>query len=207
MRKKKRVRHAILQFSSVKQVALPRIAISHALFFLNFLGGVMKISSYATLASFALAVICFQLVVCAGAVAQSSPIKVSIDTKNGQHTFKPGEQIILIITVENISDSAAALPQTCAALDCDTLDNEISLTDASGDSPPMTALGKKITSVSSLGPRRALRLQPGASKQINLDVSQLYDLSSPGKYAISVSRFVRSPRGKAKSNSLTVVIR
>ncbi len=144
---------------------------------------------------------------CVMAVGQSSPIEVSIEIKAHQHTFHPGEQIIPVITVENTSDSAAELPQTCVGLDCDTLDNEISLTDASGHSPPMTALGKKITSVSNLGPRRALRLQPGASKQVNLDISQMYDLSSAGKYTISISRFVRSPRGSAKSNPLKIVIR
>ena len=161
----------------------------------------MRISSYAMLAAVALTG--YLASPCAEAVGQSSPVKVSIETKKSQYTFHPGEQIVLLITVENTSDVEAELSSSS-----DTLDNKVSLTDATGNSPPLTAFGKKVTSVfGMLGPRRALRLRPGASKQVSLDISQMYDLSRPGKYTISISRFVRSPRGTAKSSPLTIVIR
>lgn len=163
----------------------------------------MKISSYATFATFALAAIILLLVTSEEAAGQSSQIKVSVDTKESRHTFSIGEQIILVITVKNNGDSTAELSQSS-----DARDNQVSLTDASGHSLPMTALGKKITDVFNIsGPRRALRLQPGASIQIELDISQIYDLSSPGDYAVSISRFVRRPRGTAKSSPLKFAIR
>jgi uncharacterized repeat protein (TIGR01451 family) len=163
----------------------------------------MMIGSYGIFAAAILASAGFLMSHATVAVAQSSPIKVSIETKDGKHLFNPGEQITLLITVKNTSKVTAELSSSC-----DTLDNEVSLTDESDNSPPMTALGKKITSVFSMScPRRALRLPPGASQQINLDISQMYELSRSGKYTISISRFVRNPRGIAKSNSLTIVIR
>jgi hypothetical protein len=160
-------------------------------------------SSYTVLATVALTLIGYLASPCAEAVAQSSSVKVSIETKNRQYTFDAGEQIALMITVENTGDSEAELSRTC-----DMFDNEVSLTDSRGDSPPLTAFGKKATSVFGMPcPRRVLRLRPGASRQINLDISQMYDLSRPGKYTISISRFVRKPRGTAKSDPLMIVIR
>jgi uncharacterized repeat protein (TIGR01451 family) len=140
---------------------------------------------------------------CSDAFGQSSPIKVSIETKNRQRSFNPGEQIILLITVKNTSKVPAKLSRSC-----DTIDNKAFLTDASGHSPPMTDVGKKLTSIFDMYcSRRVLPLRPGASKQVNLDISQIYDLSSPGKYTISISRFVRSPRGTATSSPLLIVVR
>jgi hypothetical protein len=163
----------------------------------------MRISSYAMLAAVALTLTGYLASPCAEAVGQSTPVKVSIETENRQHAFHPGEQIVLLITVESAGDVEAELSSSS-----DTLDNKVSLTDATGNSPSLTAFGKKVTSVlGMLGPRRALRLRPGESKQISLDISQIYDVSRPGKYTVSISRFVRSPRGTAKSNPLTIVIR
>ena len=163
----------------------------------------MRISSHAMLAAVALALTGYLASPCAQAVGQASTVKVSIETKNRQHTFHPGEQIALVITVENTGNTEAELSRSC-----DTFDNKVSLTDSSGDSPPLTTFGKKVTSdFSNPCPRRALRLQPRASKQVNLDISQIYDLSRPDTYTVSISRFVRSPRGTAKSSPLTIVIR
>jgi len=162
----------------------------------------MRVTSYAMLAAATIILTGYLASPCAEAVAQSSPIKVSIETKNRQHTFDPGEQITLVITVENTGNIEAELSRSC-----DTLDNKVYLTDSSGNKPPMTVLGQKVTSVFDMScPRRALRLRPGASKQINLDMSQMYDLSRPGNYTISISRFVRNPRGTVKSSPLTFVI-
>ena len=163
----------------------------------------MRINSYAMLTAVA-AILTVYLVSCAEASGQSSPVKVSIQTKNGQHTFRSGEQIVLLITLKNTGAGESALSSSS-----DSHDNKVSLTDVTGNTPPLTEFGKKATSPMGMpGPRRALRLQPGESKQISLDISQIYDLSRPGKYTVSISRFVRSPlRGDVTSNPLTIEIR
>ena len=164
----------------------------------------MRINSYAMLVAVAIILTGYLVSPCAEISGQALPVKVSIETKNRQHTFHPGEQIVVLITIKNTSDFESQLPSTSDVM----LDNEVSLTDATGNSPPVTAFGKKLTSgMNRLGPRRTLRLQPGESKQISLDISQIYDLSLPGKYTLSISRFVRAPRGMVKSNPLKIVIR
>lgn len=162
----------------------------------------MRTNSYAKLAVAALTLTGYMATLGGQSVAQTSPVKVSIETNNSEDIFNAGEPIALVITVKNTGVVEAELSRSC-----DT-DNEVSLTDARGNPPPLTVLGKKVTSeFSNPCPRRALRLQPGESKQIRLDISQIYDLSRPGKYTISISRFVRKPRGTATSSPLTFVVR
>jgi hypothetical protein len=162
----------------------------------------MKVRFYAMFTAVALATTGFLSSPCAMTAGQSSSVQVSIEIKNRLRTFDPGEPVVLLITLQNTIDVTAELSRSC-----DTLDNVVELSDANGHSPPLTAVGQNFTSVFRMPcPRRALILRPGDRKQIDLDISKLYDLSRPGSYRISISRFVRSPRGTAKSSPLTIRI-
>jgi hypothetical protein len=140
----------------------------------------------------------------AQSVAEQSPaVYLSIQPKDQQYIFKSGEQIVLIILLENSTDKMVEFPLTC-----ESLDYKVSVVDGKGDTPPLTANGRRITSIFEMTCRRTtLRLQPRGNKQVSLNITQIFDLSRPGKYAITLTRYVRSPRGVVESTPLSIVIR
>ena len=115
---------------------------------------------------------------------------VTIDTVSDSKSFAVGEPLGIRITVKNTSDDVVNIARTC-----DARDYKVQITGPDGKSVTLTALGKRLTDRSDLTPcpRRNRILKSGETTLATLGLSQLYDLSSKGKYQVLVSRGGRGP--------------
>ena len=126
-----------------------------------------------------------------------------------------GTAVRIVATATNTSDKTIPFWQENAQ-DQGGVVYRVEVENAKGESAPDTKLGARFkrqddaAHISSpedvrLGSGVELPLKPGEQKDAEINVSLLYDLSSPGKYTIAVRR--ADSRGNVvKSNAVTVTV-
>lgn len=130
---------------------------------------------------------------------------------------KAGTELRMSVTVRNISHQTIKL----VSLADSSYEYEIKVRDANGHLAPAAARlrnrDKRLPRYS--GSTFARDLQPGASYVDHITVTELYDLTRPGKYTISVARQLnryevtvvgrppkKLPNATITSNSVTVTV-
>jgi hypothetical protein len=123
-----------------------------------------------------------------------SPITVSITTPS--QVAKIGEAIRVNITVKNTSDHSVKLYKALGPDGQAEAANQIEVLDADGkklpriDGPAVQVRGQIYHRQMPMS-RTMIRLDPGQSSEDFLILSNLFDLSKPGKYTVTVGHGLR----------------
>ena len=107
---------------------------------------------------------------------------------------------LLRITVTNLSSKLLRVPEAGAFFDY-----SITVLDHGGLPVPLTKEGDAIrTGKGNIVISRAIviQLQPGESHSEDLDLRRYYELKTPGKYTVQVTRELGTPPDKVSSNIL-----
>lgn len=127
------------------------------------------------------------------------PIPVAISL--ARNVVKSGAEVRVKVTLSNASKQelkftyATDDPITCAVV----------VNDAKGDPVPDTAAGKRVKNAHAAWHAQpaTYSLDPGETQTRECDVSDLYDMTAPGKYSIEVQQL----DGRAvRSNAVTVTV-
>jgi hypothetical protein len=114
-------------------------------------------------------------------------LEISTQVDNDKTAFKIGEVIVINLTVKNNDDVELFVHQSCA-----TLDYKLTVKDEYGQLVSLTKEGQRRTNrYEMICPSKKVQIEPGKSKQDNINLTQLYDLSATGKYYVSVNRSAR----------------
>ncbi|HTX36141.1 MAG TPA: hypothetical protein VME43_14020 [Bryobacteraceae bacterium] len=176
------------------------------------------------------------------AFAMASPLanepRFSITLSAPQTVFKAGSEVKIRLVFKNISSGEVPYGRTLGigVEPHGEFLNDVEVRDAKGDSMPKTdyyralrgdreaaaRLAGALNSGKPSGPvhvvigfnysMTAYMLKPGESREEDIVVSKLFDLSKPGQYTVTASRrlldYDNDPRSKiiAKSNALTITI-
>lgn len=147
-----------------------------------------------------------------GAHHQKQPFTLTLETP--KQPLKPGQLLLLRVKVTNTSDREVRVPiseGTPFATEVRKV-YQVHLLDERGRPappwvPPPSPKGKTVLRA---GSAKGAYLQPGKSLTDQVNLTQLYDLSRPGKYKIWIAEpFYRGPRrrnGLVKSNTITVTV-
>jgi hypothetical protein len=127
-------------------------------------------------------------------------------------SLKSGAELRLRITVKNISGRPIAFIRSPGSVPEEGFRYAIEVRDDQGRLAPISEyvreLKKKATGT--FESRYARWLKPGESFEDEVTTTKFYDLTRPGKYAISVSREIlpaqELPKGKVTSNSVIVTV-
>jgi hypothetical protein len=111
-------------------------------------------------------------------------LKITAQVDKDKTAFKVGEVIVISLTVKNNDDVELFVLQSCA-----TLDYKLTVKDEYGQLVSLTKEGQRRTTRSEIYcSYKTVKIEPGKSKQDNINLTQLYDLSAKGKYYISANR-------------------
>jgi hypothetical protein len=114
-------------------------------------------------------------------------LKITAQVDKDKTAFKIGEVIVINLTVKNNDDVELFVHQSCA-----TLDYKLTVKDEYGQLVSLTKEGQRRTNrYEMICPSKKVQIEPGKSKQDNINLTQLYDLSATGKYYVSVNRSAR----------------
>src|SRR6185437_6158558 len=120
---------------------------------------------------------------------------------------KVNSEVRINVTIRNTSNRAMYVSDSNGPVPSDYV---IDARDSQGRPAPDTDFARKLKSKEQgyFSSDTVFTLQPGESHKTALVVTKLYDLSSPGKYLIQVSRTVPKEfgGGAIKSNIVTVTI-
>jgi hypothetical protein len=127
-----------------------------------------------------------------------------------------GSEPKLSIVLKNTSDHEIMLGRSVQPGHGE-LHHDVEVRDDKGDLAPETEYHRKIKGRLSATPGKAppppnvrsdifIPMKPGETRNDDLTISKLYDLSKPGKYTIQVSRFDEDTKGVVKSNTITVSV-
>jgi uncharacterized protein (DUF58 family) len=145
---------------------------------------------------------------------QTSASSFSITISADQSTVKVGAPITIRILFKNTSNEEIALAKIPGDRKGEK-HNLVDVRDADGKMPPETeykqALEGKRDNVKGhvvlpMASNFTQFLKPGDVMQDNLDVTDLYDLSKPGRYTIQIERNDDISKTLVKSNVVTVTI-
>jgi len=125
-----------------------------------------------------------------------------------------GSEPKLSIVLKNTSDHEIMLGRSVQP-DHGELHHDVEVRDDKGDLAPETEYHRKIKGRLPATPGKAppppnvwsdilTSIKPGETRNDDLTISKLYDLSKPGKYTIQVSRFDEDTKAVVKSNTITV---
>lgn len=132
-----------------------------------------------------------------GANGPAIPISISV----ARNTVKSGSSVSVNVTLKNSTKQDLAFSYPSA----DPLTCMVVVRDASGNAVADTKLGQTLKSQHSAWQRPLVSytLNPGETQSRECAVSDLYDLSSPGKYSIEVTQL---DGRSVHSNVLTVTV-
>jgi hypothetical protein len=142
--------------------------------------------------------------------AARDPFRLTITAPD--KPLKAGAELRLLVTVTNTSSHSISLITSPGPVPEDAFRYEMAVRDEEGRSaPPSAYLRSKDEHVPVYyGSRFARTLKPGESFIDQITVTNFYDLSRPGKYAISVARALEPwqnlGKGTIKSNTVTVTV-
>jgi len=128
----------------------------------------------------------------------------ALELRSEQDSVPAGSEIKVEITLRNTSNrmirTSFGLPE---------FDYSVRVHDALGRIPAETALARNAKERSYFSNDQSFTLQPGESlPAATLLLTKLYDLSSPGRYTVQVSRAVPKELGggTVESNLLTIAV-
>jgi hypothetical protein len=125
---------------------------------------------------------------------------------------KAGSDILLRVTITNLTDHDLNFVTEPGPAFDQPLSYDISLRDENGRQAPPTALLRSLREQSTQKGWRSnsgYALAPGKSHEEELAITKFYDLLTPGKYTIQVSRRQipnRSQGDSVNSNIITITI-
>jgi len=148
---------------------------------------------------------------------QESPITASITTPTP--TIKSGTELKVYVTIANTSDHTVRLYKALGPDGQAEAANHIDVLDADGkklpriDGPAIQMNGRINHLPKRWISRTTIAVEPGKSSEDFLIVSNLFDLSKPGKYAVTVRHEMRADDSNpdikliyAKSNTITITV-
>lgn len=146
----------------------------------------------------------FAMVCAMPAQCQQRPLSIAISAP--QSSLKVGSDVRLEVTLTNTSNRRMLIKERNPATDY-----EIDIRDERGTAVPGSDFGRKLKEppVIPMNSRNlGIYLRPNESTKESITLSELYDLSRPGKYLIQVERGVSdNPKdGVVKSNKITVTV-
>lgn len=144
------------------------------------------------------------------ALGAPQPFVISIRTVHG--TFKPGAEIMVGVSLVNMSDKDVLIGTCAPKADVDGL--RIDVADAQGKTAPETEIlrwlrGEPVTKPTELMVTTTPPCGAVPPKRFINDgfiLNRFYDLSNPGKYTIQVQRMDPDSKVLVKSNIITVTI-
>lgn len=99
--------------------------------------------------------------------------------------FSRGQEIVMTIMLTNISNSTEVLLHSAFPI----RDFYIVVSDAGGHQAKLTAEGEETLGPSPvIGSRRWFKIAPSKSDDHKIDLAKNFDLSTPGKYTVTVGR-------------------
>ena len=139
------------------------------------------------------------------AQCQRRPLSIVISAP--QSVLRVGSEVRLEVTLTNTSSRRMLIQERNSATDY-----EIDVRDERGTAVPENDYGRKLKEppVMPMNSRNfGIYLQPNESTKESIALSDLYDLSRPGKYSIQVERGVSdNPKdGVVKSNKVILTVR
>ena len=145
--------------------------------------------------------------------AASKP-SFTLSVTASDNDIKIGAAVQVDVTMKNISSQTIEVWRN--ALGQEGLVYEMNVTDERGAAPLDTKFGKDIKGLKDpafLTPDTPIHmsggwvtLKPGETLTDRLNISKLYNLAQPGKFAIQVRRFDDESKTFVKSNSISVTI-
>jgi hypothetical protein len=127
---------------------------------------------------------------------QSQPFTLTISSD--QPAVAAGSDVFIRITQRNTSSSV---------VDCSSW--EVDSTDLSFNYDVRNEAGKKLKQREGMangpGSQKSCSLQPGGALSHNIWISWLYNLRSPGKYSVRVSRYIDNSATKEFNSNVIVI--
>jgi hypothetical protein len=135
-------------------------------------------------------------------------------TISAPDVISAGSEPKLSIVLKNTSDHKIMLTRSLQT-DRGELHHDVEVRDDKGDLVPEMEYHQKLKGRLPATPGKAppppivgsdifVTMKPGETRNDDLTISKLYDLSKPGKYTIQVSRFDETAKAVVKSNTITV---
>lgn len=141
-----------------------------------------------------------------GAPRQSESFTVTLSAPS--QPLKAGRPLLLRVTLTNASNRETHVLLNAGSSDV-AMVYQVHVLDEQGHPappwvPPPPPKGKTVERVGSI---HGTELKPGESQTDWVNVTDVYDLSRPGKYTIWIAeRFGRGPHDFVKSNAVTVTV-
>jgi hypothetical protein len=147
--------------------------------------------------------------------AQNLNAPFSLNLKAPVGKVKLGTPVQVTITLKNISEHDVSIWRENAT-DQGGYVYRVDIRDKKGTKPPDTKMGKGFKGLDD--PAQATRdtptersggwikLKAGEARTEDVNVSKLYDLDQPGKYAIRFRHFDEETKAFVKSNTITVTV-
>jgi hypothetical protein len=127
---------------------------------------------------------------------------VQLTARVEKGVIQPGEPDTLILYVRNDSKAVVNLVETYPERDY-----AFDVKDQSGKCVSLTENGEKLVSNTSIYRRGPLKIQPGKDVYHRVIISQLYDMTAPGEYSVSVSRKIFGPDFKLLTTVTSVPVK
>jgi hypothetical protein len=139
--------------------------------------------------------------------AQKAIPALSIVASATEDVVRAGSQVTLKVSVKN--ELTETLVEPTDGMNRPERNYAIKITDDHGNVPPLTNYGRALIKHEGVIIDRccpSMILQPGETRNEDVVVTSLFDLSKPGKYTIQLERFDNSIKAGVKSNAVAVTV-
>lgn len=116
----------------------------------------------------------------ASGVTQQAP-QVAVEASTPSAVVKLGAEIRINVTVTNLSEKTIALTKACGPDGQAEAANDVQVYDSMGKRVSWTATHPAVWTC-----RKSFRVAPGDSEHDYLILNELFNLSTPGKYLVTV---------------------
>jgi len=154
----------------------------------------------------------FVVALCAlvGSTARASDQPLSITISTGSPVVKVGSEIVVKLTVKNISKRKRNVAKSNGPLQAE-LYYQVFVRDGHGNTPKETKYERQITGkepVNIQGSTVYVTLAPNEALSDDLLLNKLFELNEPGRYSVQVTREIPKELGGGliKSNILQITI-
>ena len=145
------------------------------------------------------------MLLCAASLAQAGP-PFALFLHAQEPTIKSNSEVNVVVTLENISSREIGILKSTPEFDY-----SVDVRDEAGKIVPDTDYGRKLKTPGTVEISASaiiVPLKPNEVIEDRLCVSKLYEMHTPGKYLIKMSRTIPEDIGKGvvNSNSITVTV-
>lgn len=149
-------------------------------------------------------------------LAQTAPRSFSLGINVARGVVRTGEPIVVKIQLKNTSDheiGRTALPG--GATHGEMAGFPPIVRDAQGKEPQLTKWGRQVFGRQApddhlpdvvLNAIQRVPMSPGELMKTEIHLSELYDVSAPGKYTVQVRYYDEENKEEVKSNTVTVTV-